>query len=103
MGLCLPFAIWLSLVFAGLGDSVWSLPLLSLGCFRSPGRPASLAVADLLWSLPIVGCRVGDGGTLQNTPETWEVRDSQNSKGGGTLEEVPYCVERELIETTSSR
>jgi hypothetical protein len=22
------------------------------------------------------------GGTLQNVPETWEVRDSQDSKGG---------------------
>jgi hypothetical protein len=27
----LSLTIWLSLVFAGLGDSVWSLPLLSLG------------------------------------------------------------------------
>jgi hypothetical protein len=27
-------------------------------------------------------------GTLQNTPETWEVRDSQYSKGG-TLNEMP--------------
>jgi hypothetical protein len=23
----------------------------------------------------------GGGGTLQNAPETWELRDSQNSKG----------------------
>ena len=51
MVLCLPLAIWLSLVFAGLGVSVWSLPLLSLGCFRSPGRPVALSVADLLWDL----------------------------------------------------
>lgn len=49
--LCLPLAIWLSLVFAGLGVSVWTLPLLSLGCFRSSGRPVTLAVADLLWDL----------------------------------------------------
>jgi hypothetical protein len=52
MVLCLPLAIWLSLVFAGFGESVWSLPLLSLGCFRSPGRPVTLAVADYLWGLP---------------------------------------------------
>ena len=43
--LCLPLAIWLSLVFAGLGVSVWSLPLMSLGCCRSPDRPVALAVA----------------------------------------------------------
>jgi hypothetical protein len=36
-------------------------------------------------------------GTLQNAPETWEVRDSQESKGG-TLNEMPYSRERELIE-----
>ena len=45
---------------------------------------------------------VGGGGTLQNVPETWEVRDSQNSKGG-TLDEMPYSGERELVESTSSR
>jgi hypothetical protein len=34
MVLCLPHSIWLSLVFVGLDDFVWSLPLLSLGlCF----------------------------------------------------------------------
>ena len=42
------------------------------------------------------------GGTLQNAPETWEVRDSQDSKGG-TLDEMPDSRERELIEPTSSR
>ena len=42
------------------------------------------------------------GGTLQNVPETWEVRDSQDSKGG-TLDEMPDSRERELIEPTSSR
>ena len=42
------------------------------------------------------------GGTLQNAPETWEVRDSQDSKGG-TLDEMPNSRERELIEPTSSR
>jgi hypothetical protein len=40
-------------------------------------------------------------GTLQNAPETWEVRDSQKSKGG-TLDEMPDSRERELIEPTSS-
>ena len=42
------------------------------------------------------------GGTLQNVPEIWEVRDSQDSKGG-TLDEMPYSGERELVESTSSR
>jgi hypothetical protein len=46
--------------------------------------------------------KVGGRGTLQNVPETWEVRDSQNSKGG-TLDEMPYSGERELVESTSSR
>jgi hypothetical protein len=41
-------------------------------------------------------------GTLQNAPETWEVRDSQDSKGR-TLDEMPDNRERELIEPTSSR
>ena len=31
MVVCLPLNMWLSLVFAGLGVSVWSQPLLSLG------------------------------------------------------------------------
>ena len=34
--------------------------------------------------------------------QTWEVRDSQDSKGG-TLDEMPDSRERELIEPTSSR
>jgi hypothetical protein len=42
------------------------------------------------------------GGTLQYTPETWLVRDSQDSKGG-TLDEMPDSKERELIEPTTSR
>jgi hypothetical protein len=40
--------------------------------------------------------------TFQNISETWEVRDSQDSKGG-TLDEMPYIGERELVETTSRR
>jgi len=45
---------------------------------------------------------VGSWGTLQNVPETWEVRDSQDSKRGN-LDEIPYSGERELIESTSSK
>ena len=45
---------------------------------------------------------VGGGGTLQNVPEAWEVRDSQDSKGG-ILDEISYSEERELVEPTSSR
>jgi hypothetical protein len=45
---------------------------------------------------------VGVGLGLQNAPETWEVRDSQESKGG-TLDEMPDSRERKLIEPTSSR
>jgi hypothetical protein len=40
--------------------------------------------------------------TSQNAPETWEVRDSKDSKGR-TLDEMPESRERELIEPTSSR
>jgi hypothetical protein len=32
----------------------------------------------------------------------WEVRESQDSKGG-TIDEMPYSAERELVEPTSSR
>jgi hypothetical protein len=39
---------------------------------------------------------------LQNASETWEVRDSQKSKGG-TLDVMPDSRERELIEPTSNR
>jgi hypothetical protein len=41
-------------------------------------------------------------GTLQNAPETWEVRDSQDSKGG-TLDKIPKIRERKFLESTSSR
>ena len=57
----LPLDIWLSLMFSGLGDSDWSLPFLSLGCFRSPGRHAALAVTDHLWGLPTGGSSEGQG------------------------------------------
>ena len=48
MVLPLPLTIWLSLVLTGLSDSVCSLPLLFLSCFRSPGRSVDLAVAEQL-------------------------------------------------------
>ena len=41
-------------------------------------------------------------GTLQNIPENWEMRDSQDSKEG-TLDEMLNSRKRELIEPTSSR
>ena len=51
----------------------------------------------------IVGWVVLDSvGSLQNAPEIWEVRDSQNSKEG-TLDEMPNSEEKELEESTSSR
>jgi hypothetical protein len=51
MVLCLCFAIWIYLVFVGLGDYMESL--LSLGCFRSPGRPLAIAASYHLWGLPM--------------------------------------------------
>ena len=39
---------------------------------------------------------------LQNVPEIWEVRYSQDSKEG-TLDEIPYSGERELVEPISRR
>jgi hypothetical protein len=41
-------------------------------------------------------------GSIENVPETWEVRNSRNSKRGN-LDEMPYSRERKLIEPTSSR
>ena len=41
-------------------------------------------------------------GDPQNAPETWEFRDSWDSKGG-TLDEMPDSRERELTEPTFSR
>jgi hypothetical protein len=45
---------------------------------------------------------IGSGGILQNAPEAWELRGSQDSKRG-TSDERPYCWKRELVEATSSR
>jgi hypothetical protein len=44
----------------------------------------------------------GGGGRLWNEPETWEMRDSQDSKGG-TLDEIPNSVERQLVKSTYRR
>jgi hypothetical protein len=45
---------------------------------------------------------VGGWGILQNVPETWDVKDFQDSKGG--TPNVMHCSgERELIELTSNR
>lgn len=41
-------------------------------------------------------------GTLQDVPETREVRDYQNSKGG-TLDEMYYSGERNYVDLTASR
>ena len=41
-------------------------------------------------------------GDPQNAPETWEVRNSQDSQGG-TFDEMPSSRERELMEPISSR
>jgi hypothetical protein len=46
--------------------------------------------------------KVGGRGSLQNIPETWEVRDCQDSKGK-TLDEMHFSGEREFVEPTSSR
>jgi hypothetical protein len=42
------------------------------------------------------------GGGSKNVPETWEVRESQDSKGGN-LDEMLYSGEREVVESTCSR
>ena len=41
-------------------------------------------------------------GNIQNVTDTWEVRYSQDSKGG-TLDEMPYSGARKLVGPTSSR
>ena len=40
--------------------------------------------------------------TLQNVPETWEVGDSQDSKGG-TSDEMFYSENKKLVEPISRR
>ena len=44
---------------------------------------------------------LGSWGTVQNVPETWNIRDSQDSKGG-TLE-MSFSGEREVVGFTFSR
>jgi hypothetical protein len=41
-------------------------------------------------------------GSLKNLPETWEVRYSQDSKGG-TLDKMPDCRKRDIIKPTIRR
>ena len=45
---------------------------------------------------------VGQAWMIQNVSESWEVRHTQDSKGG-TLDEMTICRERELLEPTFSR
>ena len=45
---------------------------------------------------------VGSGRTLQNVPEAWKVKDTQDSDGG-TLDEILNSGEKELVDSTSSR
>ena len=44
----------------------------------------------------------GGGVPSRKIPKTWDVRDSQDSKGG-TLDEMPHSGEKELVEPTSSK
>jgi hypothetical protein len=46
--------------------------------------------------------QVGGWGTLQNVPETWDVRESQDSKRG-TKNGMPYIGEKESHRATSSK
>jgi hypothetical protein len=66
--------------------TVWSLILLSLGCFRSHGRPAALAVADHLWGLPT-------GGSSQGQRSCWSVTLAAVDLLGG-LQTVGSSVEK---------
>jgi hypothetical protein len=51
--------IWLYLVLAVLGVSVSSLTPVSLCCCRSPGRPVTLSVADILGGFQNLGLQSG--------------------------------------------
>jgi hypothetical protein len=79
-----------------LGASVLFSPLNTRSC-----SPLLLHHQQKEWKQATLGDR-RLGGILQNVPETWEVRDSQDSKGE-ILGEMPYSGERELVEPTSSR
>jgi hypothetical protein len=50
----------------------------------------------------VLGRQEVGGETHQNIPETWDMKDFQDSKGG-TLDEMPYSGETELIKPISSR
>lgn len=64
------------------------------------GRRVALRISRMNGNMQPRG--VGGEGTLKKVPETWEVRDSKDSKGR-TLDEIPKSKERELVESTSSR
>jgi hypothetical protein len=68
------------------------------GYYEHSGRRAPVAWWDILGNLR----KQEVGGTPQNAPETWELRNSLDSKGG-ILDETPDSRERELTEPTSSR
>jgi hypothetical protein len=66
--------------------TVWSLPLLSLGCFKSPGRLLVLAVSDLLWSFPTEG-------SSQGQRSCWSISLAAVDLLGG-LQTVGYSMEQ---------
>ena len=69
------------------------------------GRPPPQLLTVFPYSTAGVSCfctLVECNYLLQNASETWEVRDSQDSKGG-TLDESPNSKERELIDFASRR
>ena len=45
---------------------------------------------------------VGCGGTIENVPETWEVRDAQDPNVG-SFNKVSNSGEREIVESNSNR
>jgi hypothetical protein len=65
MILHLSFAIWISLVFDGLGNYLESTSFVP-GLLRSPSRPEALAESDHLWGLPT-------GGSSQGQRSCWSV------------------------------
>jgi hypothetical protein len=50
----------------------------------------------------LMGRGMVGGWPLQKVQETWEVKDSRDSKGG-TLDEIPYNRDRQFVEYTTNR
>lgn len=79
MILYLPFSIWLYLELVGLGDFVWSLPPLLLGCSRSPGGSMALGTViswdtckllqHISWETCSLGSVEREGETGQSAPK----------------------------------